>query len=51
MTLQPFDRTCRSLSYRVIGWNNHKLPQTKNICIIRLQNDADNSMIVEVFSP
>ena len=51
MTLPPFDRTCHRLSCRVIDRRDHKLPQTKNICIIRPQNDADNYMTVEVFSP
>ena len=41
MILSPFDCTCHKLSCRVIGRRECELPQTKNICIILLSNDAD----------
>lgn len=51
MALLPFDRTCHRLSYRDIVGVVLQFASKKIICIISLQNDADNYMMIEVVFP
>ena len=52
MALLPFDRTCHRLSYRdIVGVVLQFASKKKIICIISLQNDADNYMMIEVVFP